>query len=111
MKITFELWHLITIVLSVIGAFAGLGKLLLMQFDRRMDERFSKLEKESEKLAKESGEWRRFERMYLVDKAELAEKYVRREDYIRGQSVIEAKLDALFGKVELVQIQGARNGN
>ncbi|EEY9341574.1 TAPT1 family protein, partial [Escherichia coli] len=27
----------------------------------------------------------------------------RREDYIRGQTVIEAKLDALYNKLEVVQ--------
>ncbi|MDF6001947.1 hypothetical protein P4050_30630 [Pseudomonas aeruginosa] len=33
-------------------------------------------------------------------KAELPIQYVRREDYIRGQSVIEAKLDGLAVKLK-----------
>jgi hypothetical protein len=36
-------------------------------------------------------------------KADLPLNYVRREDYIRGQTVIEAKLDALYNKLEVVQ--------
>ena len=36
--------------------------------------------------------------------------YVRREDYIRGQSVIEAKLDALGSKLEAAQLRAAAGG-
>lgn len=49
------------------------------------------------------------ERNFLKWQAEMPVQYVRREDYIRGQSVIEAKLDALYSKVEVVQLQGASN--
>ncbi|MDF5991266.1 hypothetical protein P4119_17475 [Pseudomonas aeruginosa] len=47
-------------------------------------------------------------------KAELPIQYVRREDYIRGQSVIEAKLDGLAVKLENAQLRslmGAKNAN
>ena len=49
------------------------------------------------------------ERDFLKWQAELPVHYVRREDYVRGQSVIEAKLDALFSKLEVVQIKGAQH--
>lgn len=46
-------------------------------------------------------------------KADLPMHYVRRDDYIRGQSVIEAKLDGLAHKVDNVRlrsvIQDGRN--
>ena len=38
-------------------------------------------------------------------KAEMPVQYVRREDYIRGQSVLEAKLDGLVIKLENVQLR------
>jgi hypothetical protein len=34
--------------------------------------------------------------------------YVRREDYVRNQTVIEAKLDALALRLENVRLKGAR---
>lgn len=45
------------------------------------------------------------EREVLELKAQLPEKYVRREDYIRGQTVLESKLDALALKIENMQLR------
>jgi hypothetical protein len=101
MKVTLELWHVISLALGLAGAFTGLGKLLLLQFQRQMDERFGT-------LSEESKGWRETDRSILELRAELAERYVRREDYIRGQTVIEAKLDAISSELKNVQIQGAR---
>ncbi len=107
MKVTLELWQVIslslTLGIALMGAFAGLVKLLLRQVELR-------IEKSLETIAAESSGWRQIDRDLMQLRAELPEKYVRREDYIRGQTVIEAKLDAINSKVELVQIQGARNG-
>ncbi|CGZ27219.1 gp54 [Salmonella enterica subsp. enterica serovar Typhi] len=44
-----------------------------------------------------------FLKEFMRFKADLPLNYVRREDYIRGQTVIEAKLDALYNKLEVVQ--------
>jgi hypothetical protein len=74
------------------------------QFERRLDERFQVVSAEGEL-------WRELERNFLSLRAELPEKYVRREDYIRGQTVIEAKLDAIGSELKLVQIQGARSAH
>ena len=52
---------------------------------------------------------RNIEREFLRFQADLPVLYVRREDYVRGQSVIEAKLDALYSKLEVVQLKGAKN--
>ena len=41
---------------------------------------------------------------------EQARDYVRREDYIRGQSVIESKLDGLALKIENVQLRAVKGG-
>lgn len=101
MTLKLELWHLITLALTFCGVFTGLVKLLLLQFARRMEERW-------EALADESKGWRKIERELLELRADLPVRYVRREDYIRGQTIIEAKLDAITSKVELVQLQGAR---
>jgi hypothetical protein len=48
---------------------------------------------------------KKLEREFLEFKATLPEKYVARPDYIRGQSVLEAKQDALFSKMETVRLE------
>ena len=59
----------------------------------------------------EAAQWQRIERDLLRMQAEMPLHYVRREDYIRGQSVIEAKLDALGSKLEAAQLRAAAGGN
>ena len=125
MIVTLELWQLITLLLAFFGCVAGFGKVLLTQFEKRLKERF-----DAQNAAREAGqkamreifeqhlvEERRnsdalqsLERDFLRFQAELPIHYVRREDYVRGQTVIEAKLDALYNKLEIVQLKGAANG-
>ena len=50
------------------------------------------------------------EKDLLRFQAALPEKFVARDDYIRNQTVIEAKLDAIASEVKVVQIQGAKRG-
>lgn len=104
MKVSFELWQLITLTIMAAGLFTGLGKLLLVQFQRDMDARLAA-------IAEDAKRWRQTERDLLQLKADLPERFVRREDYIRNQSVIEAKLDALGSKLELVRIGQWQRGN
>lgn len=110
MKVELELWHLIllfTMFVSVVWAF---GKALMDQFEKRLDERFKTRDENTKAAALETkarfdsldGNTRALERDLLNFKAQLPEIYVRREDYIRGQAVIEAKIDALAaGQSEL----------
>lgn len=100
MTVKFELWQLLTLAITLAGMFAGMFKLFLFQFERRIQERFGQ-------LAADAQGWRTVERELLELRAELPVRYVRREDYIRGQTVIEAKLDAISSELKLVQIQGA----
>ena len=124
MQITLDLWHLISLLITVLGASAAGGKLLLAQTQRHLDHRFDVQEKarsdnhdalsgrldRMESVAREEMDnWRRIERDLLALKADMPLHYVRREDYIRGQSVIEAKLDAVYSRIEVLQIKGARN--
>lgn len=111
MTVQFELWQVVTLVITLIGAFATVFKLLLVQHQRHQDRRFDAIEAAAEK---ESGQWQRVERELLTLKAEMPVTYVRREDYIRGQSVLEAKLDGLASKLENAQLRsvlhmGGRN--
>lgn len=115
MKIEFELWHLITLLLMFFGAMAAVGKLLFGQLQRHLDDRFAaqdearranhealsgRLDAIESTNREEANQWQRVERELMAMKADMPLNYVRREDYIRGQSVIEAKLDGLAAKLE-----------
>jgi transketolase len=121
MMIELQLWHLISLLISFLGFAFGCMKFLLVQFSRQQekqfaamesrrregqahwDERFTKIETGQREAAHE---WSRLERNLLELKADLPVQYVRREDYIRGQSVLEAKLDALYAKLEIILTRG-----
>jgi hypothetical protein len=121
MTVQVEFWQLVLLLIAFFGAVAGGGKLLLGQTQRHLDERFAAQEQTrsanhtqlSQRLdgietanRQEANEWQRLERDFLKFQAELPVQYVRREDYIRGQSVIEAKLDGLATKLENAQLRG-----
>lgn len=110
MTIQADFWQLAGLLLSFLGFAFGAGKLLLAQIDRRLEERFTeqavRLSALEAASRDEAGQWQRVERDLLALRAELPLNYVRREDYIRGQSVIEAKLDGLALKIENVQLRG-----
>jgi len=125
MTVQIEFWQLITLLLAFLGFLFAAGRLLLSQIDRRLNDRFETIEKAREEgqatwrqtftqhLEEERREtdlMRSIEREFLRFQADLPLQYVRREDYVRGQSVIEAKLDALYNKLEVVQMKGVNNG-
>lgn len=125
MSIELNLANLIFIVIATLSAFWGLAKVIVIQYEKSLDKRFTDqhktnttnhvlLEKRLDGIEatnrEEVNQWQRVERELLNLKAELPLQYVRREDYIRGQSVIEAKLDGLASKLENVQLRGIING-
>ncbi|MGC4076896.1 MAG: hypothetical protein QM702_07645 [Rubrivivax sp.] len=109
MTVELTITNVITIIALVIAAMWALGKLLLSQNRRQLDERFTRMDTRFDAVdlqqREEAKEWRRVERDVLQLKAALPLDYVRREDYVRGQSVIEAKLDGLAKLVQTVQVQ------
>lgn len=114
MQLQIDLWHLIGIEAGLLAFFlaalAGMAKLLLGQIQRGLDERFSAqdharaesskawsdrfgmLQADATRLAQELGELQ----------LELAQKYQRREDAIRDQTITQAKVDALAAKMDLL---------
>lgn len=125
MQVTLDLWHVISLAVSFFGASAAAGKLLLSQTQRHLDTRFTaqetaraanhdqvsrRLDSMEEAARSEMGNWQRIERDLLKLQADMPLHYVRREDYIRGQSVIESKLDGLALKIENVQLRTAKGG-
>ena len=126
MSVQIEMWHLVTLGLTVLGGYWTLAKVVAGQAQRHLDDGFAAQDATREAHHKslagrldgielvnreEAAQWQRVERDLLKMQAEMPLHYVRREDYIRGQSVIEAKLDALGSKLEAAQLRAAAGGN
>jgi hypothetical protein len=124
MMVTMELWQLVTLLLAFFGCVASFGKILLHQFEKRQGERFD-AQDESRKEAqahwdqrfsaieKSSGEWSRIEKDcsriekdFLRWQGDLPFRYVLRDDYVRNQTVIEAKMDAIATRLENLKLRG-----
>lgn len=100
MTLTFELPQIVSIVITIIGGIIGLAKYMLAQISKD-------IKRIEEQGRAEANGWKQVERDLMELRAELPLQYVRREDYVRGQSVIEAKLDALYNKLEVAQLRAA----
>lgn len=103
MTMTPSFWQLVavlvTIATALTGAFAYLLRQLLAQFEKRLEVKFASLEEESEN-------WHRVEHDLMQLRLELPDRYVRREDYIRNQTIIESKLDLINERVAGLHHQG-----
>ena len=125
MTLQIDFWQLLGLLLSGLGALWGVLKHGLVQSQRHIDERLAlqdtareahhralagRLDGMEAVNREEAAQWQRIERDLLRMQAEMPLHYVRREDYIRGQSVIEAKLDALGSKLEAAQLRAAAGG-
>ena len=118
MKVEMELWQLITLLLAFFGCVAGFGKVLLAQFERRLVEQFASQSAQrelaqrhlDERLSRIESEQREADRELADLKAALPTGYVRREDYIRGEAGVIARIDGLASRLELVFERLPRRG-
>jgi len=129
MTIAVDIWQLLGVASALLGMMVSLvvtaGKALIGQFEKRLDEKFSTMEAGSIAAQKhwdsqftalelaavdEAKGWQRVERDIMQMKADLPVNYVRRDDYIRNQSVIEAKIDGLAVRIENALLKGTHHG-
>lgn len=109
MNLQIEWWHLVGLVITLIGGFWTLVKMMVSQFNRGLDKRFDVIDKaraESNQSNKERFDrveemQRTQERDLLSFKAELPDRYVRREDAIRSEMTLHAKFDGLAGRIDM----------
>lgn len=124
MNVQLELWQLITLLIAFFGFLGGAGKVLIGQIDKRLEDRFAAMEVArragaehwqtvfAEHLEQEKSEaamLRQMEREWMAFRADLPIQYVRREDYVRNQTIIEAKLDQLRLSIENQYLKGLKN--
>ena len=121
MIVQLEMWQLITLFVSFVTFCGVVQRLLFAQQDKRTEERFAAQEKARETAdkailerfdrqvseeTKNADLTRNVERDLLKLKADLPLQYVRREDYVRNQTVIESKLDAVALMIQNMLIKG-----
>ena len=100
---------IIGVAATILGGYWALAWLLIRQIERRLDERFAAHEMAERNYLRQSDErlklveqaGRQQERELLQMKADMPMNYVRREDSIRDQTIINAKLDALNARFDL----------
>lgn len=118
MIIQIELGQLITILLALLGFAGSGGKILLREIEKRLAARFKSLDEARETdqkhwdqrfetLEDAARQWIRLERDFLEFKANLRFTYTLRDDYVRNQTVIEAKLDSIAIRQENILLKGA----
>jgi len=111
--IQLEAYQWIMILITIIGTVIATIKILWGRIEENLNNNFqvmqTKLEDVAKQSAQNSDDIRDLERKFYKFQIDLPHTYVAREDYIRGQTVIEAKLDALALKIENVQIRQGMN--
>ncbi|MEB3835718.1 MULTISPECIES: hypothetical protein [Acinetobacter] len=109
MTIQLEPYQIFLILSTVISTVWGMFKLLGNQISNSIQQNFEstnqKIEEVSRQHLKGQEDLRKLEREFLQFQADMPFRYIARDDYIRGQTVIEAKLDAVAEKLEKVQIK------
>lgn len=93
-----EFTWLVGLLVAFFGAIWAFGKVLMAQFEKRLDEKFKGIQKDLDQV-------KALEREFLEFKATLPERFVARPDYIRGQSTLEAKQDALYNMMTVVRLE------
>ncbi|PQA82769.1 hypothetical protein C5F52_14440 [Limnohabitans sp. TS-CS-82] len=93
MTIQVDFWHLMGLLLSFIGTLATFGMVLIKQIDARIDHQNDRVSKIETSLN---------ETLTM-----LPLQYQRREDAIRFETVLNAKLDAIGSRIERLMEKSA----
>lgn len=108
MTIQLEIYQFVMILIAVLSTVIGTVKILWARIEKSLEMNFTatnqKIEQVAEQAAEGQKEVRALERQFLEFKADMPFRYIARDDYIRGQTILEAKLDAVAEKLEKVQI-------
>ena len=98
-----DLYQWIMILIAMISTVIATIKILWGRIETNLNNNFQVMQNRLEDVAKQSAQnhddIRDLERKFYKFQIDLPHVYVAREDYIRGQTVIEAKLDALALKI------------
>ncbi len=106
MTILLEPYQLFMMATISLGAFFGLGKLLARQVLDNIDTKLSSFKDIKSELKELSAIANNTERDLLRIKGDIAQQYVRRDDFVRLETTISAKLDSLSDKLDHLRERG-----
>lgn len=102
MTVTLELYHVLGLAMTIIGAFWGLAKMLVAQSQKHIDAQFKTI---TETLKGQDDSSRRLERELMDLRAELPREYVRRGDHDRVIASVHVSIDNLRLTIERFMLQ------
>lgn len=113
-----DLAQIVMAIAAIFGGYWALLRSVVGQFKEHLRQKFEAQDKAREegraelrgKLQELEQHTREIERQHLKLLADLPMNYVRREDHIRMETVINAKLDALSSKIELMSERQLHKG-
>ncbi len=109
MTIQLETYQFIMLLIAIAGVMISTVKILWGRIEQSLNQNFKATNEKLESVARQAEEsqreLRQLERQLYQLEIDLPKNYVLRDDYIRGQTVIEAKLDAVASKLENVQLK------
>lgn len=113
MKIELELWHLITLMTTVVAAFWALAKVIATQAKVDIKQQFATMaesqRKQAEELKLHVDALRRLERELLEHKTEVARDRVHRDDFTRVIATFTLQVENLRLFIERSLISEGRN--
>ena len=106
----------LTLIVAIIAGYWQLARGMVKQFKADLKSRFEEQERLRAEGRRQSDErlrgieesHRALERDFLKHQADLPKEYVRREDHIRYETVVNAKLDALGSKLDVIAERTAK---
>jgi len=115
MQIQLELWHLISLAVTVIGAYAAIAKMLMSQVTKGIDDKFGLVTKLIESLSQQGEKYGadvlRLERELAALRLEMMRDFTRREDHNQAIASIRVGLDNMSLRIEkALSIGGRING-
>jgi hypothetical protein len=112
MTLEVHLSHVLTFAGLLVVTLGGFMKLLMIAHEQRINERFAYIDAKFHDMDKRHERHEEARSLHYTDfmnfKSELPRQYVPREDYMRNQIVLEAKLDTLSEKFENLSLKVAR---
>lgn len=112
MKIEMELWHALSLLVTVIGAFWAIARLLMVQYSARIDEKFSVVSEQIKSLGAQGAKYGedvlRLERELSALRLEMMRDFTRREDHNQAIASIRVGLDNMSLRIEKALSTGGR---
>ena len=106
MTILLEPYQLFMIAATSLAAFFGIGKMLAKQVFDNIENKLGAFKEIKEELKSITTIANNTERDLLRIKGDIAQQYVRRDDFIRLEKSISDKLDSLAEKIDHLRERG-----